>query len=149
MDILQAWDILNKHCYFVRPYYNNEGKIITFENEFYTSTYIFPFKSDIGEVVWVAEHGSFSLDDNAFYHNYKHDIVANSYEEVIIALAEWVVDNFGEDDYMDYFISSDNIEEMFEREGDYWVYKSDKSKVYWKEEELLARIREFEKEGGK
>ena len=135
MTPYQAHSILTKHTYFTRYYADTDS----FDNDFKSAVDIEPFENG----TWWCEFGSFCLDSGLFYHNYTHDIFANSYEECLIKLAEWVVDRYGEDDYMNYFVVDEENEAFIPTDNGNWTLNP-KHKSTWKREELFEKIRSYE-----
>ena len=116
MNIIKAWDIVNKHSFFVRPYYDSYNIIYTFSMSFHDATYIYPIEEN-GKVYWICEFGCWSIDNKSYYRDYENwHFTCDSYEECIIKLAEYLVDRYGEDDYNDYNMANllDKIREYGE-----------------------------------
>lgn len=145
MNLIESWNIVNNHTYFARPYYNSDGSLITFGVDFHKACDISPVEHN-GKVVWIAEMGSFSLKDkHCYYYNPNLDIIKPTYEELIIAIAELLVEKFGID-LLDKYYYIDEEEPLMIKDGKYFV-SNPNSKSGWKVEELLNKIREYEEIG--
>ena len=149
MNILEAWEIVNSHTFFIRPYKDSNGDIFSFEIEFDKAVYIFPLMDEYDSIYWLCEFGCFDLDSNLYYRDYDRWLVqGSSYEDCIIKLAKWLIENFGEDDYHNYYTIEDfDIDKLFtpsDRKG-YVEFNSDELKSYWDEEVLIEKIKNYEK----
>lgn len=139
MNIIKALDILESHTYFTRYYKDYDS----FVNDFKNAIHTYPFEEG-GKIKWCLEYGSYDLDDNIATHNYDNDIYSDSYENCIIILAKRLVDKYGEDDLMDYFIIEDKSVEMLipcEVGSNYMINPN--YKTSWKKEDLFEKIREY------
>ena len=148
MEMVEAWNIINCHTYFVK--YQKEYK--TFYNDFKNAVTIYPLKNDkTGITSWLCEYGSLHLESGLFYHDYKLDIIEDSYEACIMKLAHWLVDTFGEDDIDDYYIVEiDDSMELLTKCVDSDNYEINKNhKSYWDTEVLLTKILMYEELGNK
>jgi len=141
MTLLESWSIVNNHTYFARPHLKSDGSLITFGVDFHKACDISPVEHN-DEIVWIAEMGSFCLEDNLYYYNPRLDIIKPTYEELIIAIAELLVDKFGMDLIDDYYFY-DEEEPLMIKDGKYFV-SNPNSKSGWKVEELMAKIRSYE-----
>ena len=145
MTVIEAFSICQNHTYFSKPVYNTDGNIIGFTVDFHGACDISPVEHN-DEIVWIAEMGSFSLKDkHCYYYNPNLDIIKPTYEELIIAIAELLVDKFGMDLLDDYYFY-DEEEPLMIKDGKYFV-SNPNSKSGWKVEELLNKIREYEEIG--
>ena len=144
MNLIESWNIVNNHTYFSKPVYNTDGNIIGFTVDFHGACDISPIGDNDG-IVWIAEFGSFCLEDNLYYYNPRLDIIKPTYEELIIAIAELLVEKFGID-LLDEYYFYDEQEPLMIKDGKYFV-SNPKSKSGWKVDELMAKIREYEEMG--
>ena len=141
MELMEAFRVCQNHIYFTKVYYNSDGSLITFGVDFHKACDISPVEHN-DEIVWIAEMGSFCLEDNLYYYNPRLDIIKPTYEELIIAIAELLVDKFGMD-LIDYYYFYDEEEPLMIKDGKYFV-SNPNSKSGWKVEELMAKIRSYE-----
>ena len=141
MTLLEAFSICQNHIYFCRPHFNSDGSLITFGVDFHKACDISPIEDNDG-IVWIAEFGSFCLEDNLYYYNPQLDIIKPTYEELIIAIAELLVEKFGMD-LIDEYYFYDEQEPLMIKDGKYFV-SNPKSKSGWKVEELLNKIKSYE-----
>ena len=86
--------------------------------------------------------GSWALDGIGYYHDYNFDIMKPTYEELIIAIAELLVEKFGID-LLDKYYYIDEEEPLMIEDGKYFV-SNPKSKSGWKVEELINKIKSYE-----
>ena len=145
MDLIESWNVVMNHIYFAKVYYSKEdGSIISFGVDFHGACDISPIEHN-NEIVWIAEMGHFSLEDkHCYYYCPDKDIIKPTYEEVIIAVAEFLVEKYGMDMLDDYY-NYDEDEPLMIKDGEYFV-SNPKSKSGWKTDEIINRIREFEGE---
>ena len=141
MTLLESWSIVNNHTYFCRPHFNSDGSLVTFGVDFHKACDISPVEHN-GEIYWDCEMGSWSLDEIGYYHDYNFDMMKPTYEELIIAIAELLVEKFGMD-LLDAYYFYDEEEPLMIEDGKYFV-SNPKSKSGWKVEELMAKIRGYE-----
>jgi len=141
MKIMEAFSVLQNHTYFSKPVYDTDEDIIGFTVDFHNACDISPIE-DFNGIVWIAELGSFCLEDNLYYYNPQLDIIKPTYEELIIAVAEFLVEKFGMDLLDDYYFY-DGEEPLMIKDGKYFV-SNPNSKSGWKVDELMAKIREYE-----
>lgn len=141
MTVMEAFSICQNHTYFSKPVYNTDGDIIGFTVDFHSACDISPIEDSNG-TVWIAELGSFCLEDNLYYYNPQLDIIKPTYEELIIAIAELLVEKFGMDLLDDYYFY-DEEEPLMIKDGKYFV-SNPNSKSGWKVEELLDKIKSYE-----
>ena len=83
-----------------------------------------------------------ALDGIGYYHDYNFDMMKPTYEELIIAIAELLVEKFGID-LLDAYYFYDEEEPLTIKDGKYFV-NNPNSKSGWKVEELMAKIRSYE-----
>ena len=140
---MEAWNILNSTLYFNRPILSDEGEMINFYNDFHCACDINPIEHN-GSILWIAEFGHWSLDDGMFYHILENDMYADTYEELIIKIATWLVEKYGEDDLDDYYDVDEEEPLMKENEDGNYSFNP-KSKSGWRTEDIIRRIREYEK----
>ena len=88
--------------------------------------------------------GSWALDGIGYYHDYNFDMMKPTYEELIIAIAELLVEKFGLD-LIDAYYFYDEDEPLMIKEGQYFISNLN-SKSGWKTDEIIKRIRSFEDE---
>ena len=146
MDVLTAWGICQTHTFFANPIYsdNDSWEIVNWDVDFHMACVIDPIEHN-GSIVWCAELGSFSLDDHMYYHNLNLDMYADTYEELIINIATWLMDTYGNDLLDDYYEIDE--EEPLMKENDNGSYSiNPNSKSGWKTDEIIKRIRSFEDE---
>ena len=141
MNLIESWNIVNNHTYFCKPHFNSDGSLVTFGVDFHKACDISPVEHN-DEIVWIAEMGSFCLEDNLYYYNPRLDIIKPNYEELIIAIAELLVEKFGLD-LIDGYYFYDEQEPLMIKDGKYFV-SNPKSKSGWKVEELMEKIRSYE-----
>ena len=141
MNLIESWNIVNNHTYFCRPHFNSDGSLITFGVDFHKACDISPVEDNDG-IIWIAEFGSFCLEDNLYYYNPRLDIIKPTYEDLIIAIAELLVDKFGMDLIDDYYFY-DEEEPLMIKDGKYFV-SNPNSKSGWKVEELINKIKSYE-----
>ena len=141
MTLIDSWGIVNNHTYFARPYYNSDGSLITFGVDFYKACDISPVEHN-GKIYWDCEMGSWALDGIGYYHDYNFDMMKSTYEELIITIAELLVEKFGMDLLDDYYYI-DEQEPLMIKDGKYFV-SNPKSKSGWKVEELMEKIKSYE-----
>ena len=144
MTLLEAFSICQNHTYFCRPHFNSDGSLVTFGVDFHKACDINPVEHN-GEIYWDCEMGSWALDEIGYYHDYNFDIIKPTYEELIIAIAELLVEKFGMD-LLDAYYFYDEEEPLMIKDGKYFV-SNPNSKSGWKVEELLNKIREYEEIG--
>ena len=140
MNLIESWNIVNNHTYFCRPHFNSDGSLITFGVDFHKACDISPVEDSNG-IIWIAEFGSFCLEDNLYYYNPHLDIIKPTYEDLIIAIAELLVDKFGMDLIDDYYFY-DEEEPLMIKDGKYFV-SNPNSKSGWKVEELINKIKSY------
>ena len=144
MDIMTAWSTVNSHIYFTRPIYSDNFEIVNWDVDFHMACVIDPIEHN-GSIVWCAELGSFSLDDKMYYYAPQHDKYADTYEQLIIDVATWLIDTYGNDLLDDYYEIDEEEPLMKENEnGSYSINPNSKSG--WKTDEIVNRIRSFENE---
>ena len=141
MNLIESWNIVNNHTYFCKPHFNSDGSLVTFGVDFHKACDISPVEHN-DEIVWIAEMGSFCLEDNLYYYNPRLDIIKPTYEDLIIAIAELLVDKFGLD-LIDGYYFYDEQEPLMIKDGKYFV-SNPKSKSGWKVDKLMAKIRGYE-----
>ena len=141
MTVIEAFSICQNHTYFSKPVYDTDGNIIGFTVDFHGACDISPVEHN-DEIVWIAEMGSFCLEDNLYYYNPRLDIIKPTYEELIIAVAELLVEKFGMD-LLDAYYFYDEEEPLMIKNGKYFV-SNPNSKSGWKVEELLNKIKSYE-----
>ena len=141
MELMEAFSICQNHIYFAKPYYKEDGSIVSFGVDFHSACDISPIEDNDG-IVWIAEFGSFCLEDNLYYYNPQLDIIKPTYEELIIAIAELLVEKFGMD-LLDAYYFYDEEEPLMIKDGKYFV-SNPNSKSGWKVEELLNKIKSYE-----
>ena len=145
MNIMEAFSVCQNHSYFSKPYYNEDGSIISFGVDFHSACDISPIETDDGKIVWIAEFGFFSLKDKTcYYYCPENDIIKPTYEEVIIAVAEFLVEKYGMDMLDNYYYYDEN-EPLMIRDGKYFI-SNPNSKSGWKTDEIINRIMSFEDE---
>ena len=144
MNVMEAFSILQNHTYFSKPVYGTDGNIIGFTVDFHGACDTSPIEHN-STVVWIAEFGSFCLEDNLYYYNPQLDIIKPTYEKLIIAVAELLVEKFRMD-LLDNYYFYDEEEPLMIKDGKYFV-SNPNSKSGWKVEELLNKIREYEEIG--
>lgn len=127
----KAWEYLNTCTYFTRPYYNSEGKVITFSNEFQQSLVI-----DVNKNSVYLECGSFSLDANCWQVDYNLHTKAKTFEKAIIKLYHKIYEVCGEDYTDDYFYVK-GIKSL--KDGHYQFFNNPN----WDEEKLFEKIKSF------
>ena len=141
MTVIEAWYLVNNHTYFCRPHFNSDGSLITFGVDFHKACDISPVEHN-DEIVWIAEMGSFCLEDNLYYYNPRLDSIKPTYEDLIIAIAELLVEKFGMD-LIDNYYYIDEEEPLMIKDGKYFV-SNPNSKSGWKVEELMTKISSYE-----
>ena len=141
MNLIESWNIVNNHTYFCKPHFNSDGSLITFGVDFHKACDISPVEHN-DEIVWIAEMGSFCLEDNLYYYNPRLDIIKPTYEELIIAIAELLVEKFGMD-LIDGYYFYDEQEPLMIKDGKYFV-SNPNSKSGWKIEDLINKIKSYE-----
>ena len=141
MTVIEAWYLVNNHTYFCRPHFNSDGSLITFGVDFHKACDISPVEHN-DEIYWDCEMGSWALDEIGYYHDYNFDMMKPTYEELIIAIAELLVEKFGMD-LIDNYYYIDEEEPLMIKDGKYFV-SNPNSKSGWKVEELINKIKSYE-----
>ena len=145
MNIVEAYDLLQSHTFFARPYYNRDKTEITsFDVDFQDAVHIFPIQSKSrGKVIWYCEFGNFHIESGC-YSIWVEDIIrGRSYEDCIRKLARWLVKKFGKDNLMDYFIIDENCNIETEKTETGYLVKRINNNSYWLEKELMEKIRRY------
>src|SRR5574344_50044 len=101
-----AWKYLNSCTYFTKPYFNDDGSLVTFSNEFKDSLDI-----TVDQNFVYLECGSWSLDSKVWYHDYKLNTKGTSFEKAVVKLYRKIYEICGED-YTDNYFHIDDIKNI-------------------------------------
>lgn len=143
-DVVEAYDFLCNHTYFTKPYYDKEGNIFSFGNEFLNGAgYIYPTYDSNENIVFGVEIGNYDIESKSFYHNWARDFYTETWEKAILQLADIIYKDFGDDRYMSYFtVHGDMKYEKIEGRDD--CQRLILPKTNWDIERLMNKIKYYD-----
>ena len=103
MDFVKAWEFVNEHLYFAKIVLTTPSGKIYIENKFEEMFQFQVKKKKRTYELWVE---FYTTDEELLHaqHDYSLDFSANTYEEAVCKIADWIFENFGNAKLNDYFV---------------------------------------------
>lgn len=140
MEFLEAWGIVNEHLYFAIKEHGTETRDVFLENDFRG---MFDFmvvkKRKQKHEFWVEFYTTDSETLTNRQHNEKLNFSAKTYEEAVIKIATWLIENFGKVDLWDYFVIDKQNPEILNGQ------LNEANKNHWNLEQIKTKKKEWEK----